>query len=40
MGSRLRQEMMTKNKAWLNLAGGDAVWADEEAEAVGVDWTM
>ena len=32
------KEMMTKNKAWLNLTwSGDAVWAIEEAEAVGVD---
>ncbi|MEG1543672.1 MAG: ABC transporter substrate-binding protein [Tannerellaceae bacterium] len=31
------KEMMTKNKAWLNLTwSGDAVWAMEEAEAVGV----
>ncbi|MDH6356604.1 ABC transporter substrate-binding protein [Parabacteroides sp. PF5-9] len=31
------KEMMTKNKAWLNLTwSGDAVWAIEEAEAVGV----
>ena len=31
------KEMMTKDKAWLNLAwSGDAVWAIEEAEAVGV----
>ena len=29
---------MTKNKAWLNLTwSGDAVWAIDEAEAVGVD---
>ena len=29
---------MTKNKTWLNLTwSGDAVWAIEEAEAVGVD---
>nr|WP_129734281.1 ABC transporter substrate-binding protein [Parabacteroides goldsteinii] len=32
------KEMMTKNKAWLNLTwSGDAVWAMEEAEAVGVE---
>ena len=32
------KEMMTKNKAWLNLTwSGDAVRAIEEAEAVGVD---
>ena len=32
------KEMMTKNKAWLNLTwSGDAVWAREEAEAVGVE---
>lgn len=32
------KEMMTKNKAWMNLTwSGDAVWAIEEAEAVGVD---
>jgi spermidine/putrescine transport system substrate-binding protein len=32
------KEMMTKNKTWLNLTwSGDAVWAIEEAEAVGVD---
>lgn len=32
------KEMMTKDKAWLNLTwSGDAVWAIEEAEAVGVD---
>lgn len=31
------KEMMTKNKAWLNFTwSGDAVWAIEEAEAVGV----
>lgn len=31
------KEMMTKNKAWLNLTwSGDAVWAIEEAEEVGV----
>ena len=31
------KEMMTKDKAWLNLTwSGDAVWAMEEAEAVGV----
>ena len=30
--------MMTKNKTWLNLTwSGDAVWAIDEAEAVGVD---
>lgn len=37
------KEMMTKNKAWLNLTwSGDAVWAIEEAEAVGVslDYTV
>ncbi len=32
------KEMMTKNKAWINMTwSGDAVWAIEEAEAVGVD---
>ncbi len=32
------KEMMTQNKAWINLMwSGDAVWAIEEAEAVGVD---
>ena len=32
------KEMMTKNKAWVNLTwSGDAVWAMEEAAAVGVD---
>lgn len=32
------KEMMTKNKAWLNMTwSGDAIWAIEEAEAVGVD---
>lgn len=32
------KEMMTKNKAWINLTwSGDAVWAIEEAEAVGVE---
>lgn len=32
------KEMMTKNKAWVNLTwSGDAVWAMEEAEAVGVE---
>lgn len=32
------KEMMTKNKTWLNLTwSGDAVWAIEEAAAVGVD---
>lgn len=32
------KEMMTKNKAWLNLTwSGDAVWAMEEADAVGVE---
>lgn len=31
------KEMMTKNKAWLNMTwSGDAVWAINEAEAVGV----
>lgn len=37
------KEMMTKDKAWLNLTwSGDAVWAIEEAEAVGVslDYTV
>lgn len=32
------KEMMTKGKAWMNFTwSGDAVWAIEEAEAVGVD---
>lgn len=32
------KEMMTKGKAWLNFTwSGDAVWAIEEAEAVGVE---
>lgn len=32
------KEMMTKGKAWLNFAwSGDAVWAMEEAESVGVE---
>ena len=32
------KEMMTKNKAWINMTwSGDAMWAIEEAEAVGVD---
>ena len=32
------KEIMTKEKAWLNLSwSGDAVWAIEEANAVGVD---
>lgn len=32
------KEMMTKNKAWLNMTwSGDAVWAIEEAGAVGVE---
>ena len=32
------KEMMTKNKTWVNLTwSGDAVWAIEEAAAVGVD---
>ena len=32
------KEMMTKNKAWLNMTwSGDAIWAIEEANAVGVD---
>ncbi|WP_203558759.1 ABC transporter substrate-binding protein [Bacteroides sp. 51] len=32
------KEMMTKNKAWINMTwSGDAVWAIEEAEAVGVE---
>ena len=32
------KEMMTKNKAWLNLTwSGDAVWAIDEAEKVGVN---
>lgn len=31
------KEMMTKDKAWLNMTwSGDAVWAIEEAKAVGV----
>ncbi len=31
------KEMMTKNKAWINMTwSGDAMWAIEEAEAVGV----
>ena len=31
------KEMMTKGKAWLNMTwSGDAVWAMEEAEAVGI----
>ena len=31
------KEIMTKGKAWINLTwSGDAVWAKEEAEAVGV----
>lgn len=31
------KEMMTKNKAWLNMTwSGDAIWAIEEANAVGV----
>lgn len=30
--------MMTKNKAWLNMTwSGDAIWAIEEAQGVGVD---
>lgn len=29
--------MMTKNKAWINFWSGDAVWAIEEADAVGVE---
>jgi len=34
----LGKEMMTKNKAWLNMTwSGDAIWAIEEANAVGVD---
>ena len=33
-----RKEMMTKGKAWLNFTwSGDAVWAMDEAEAVGVE---
>jgi len=32
------KEMMTKDKAWINFTwSGDAVWAMDEAEAVGVD---
>lgn len=32
------KEMMTKNKAWLNMTwSGDAIWAIEEVNAVGVD---
>lgn len=32
------KEMMTKNKAWLNLTwSGDAVWAQDEAKRVGVN---
>ena len=32
------KEMMTKNYAWLNMTrSGDAIWAIEEADAVGVD---
>lgn len=32
------KEMMTKNKAWLNMTwSGDAIWAIEEAQGVGVD---
>ena len=32
------KEIMTKEKAWINLSwSGDAVWAIEEAEAVGVE---
>ena len=32
------KEMMTKNKAWLNMTwSGDAIWAIEEANAGGVD---
>jgi len=32
------KEMMTKDKAWINFTwSGDAVWAMEEAEAVGVE---
>ena len=32
------KEMMTKGKAWINFTwSGDAVWAIEEAEAVGVE---
>ncbi len=32
------KEMMTKNKAWINMTwSGDAIWAIEEAQEVGVD---
>lgn len=32
------KEMMTKNKAWVNMTwSGDAIWAIQEAQAVGVD---
>ena len=32
------KEMMTQNKTWLNMTwSGDAIWAIEEAEAVGVE---
>jgi len=32
------KEMMTKNKAWINMTwSGDAVWAIEEAKSVGVE---
>ena len=32
------KEMMTKNKAWINMTwSGDAMWAIEEAEEVGVE---
>ena len=32
------KEMMTKNKAWMNMTwSGDAMWAIEEAEEVGVE---
>ena len=32
------KEMMTKNKAWLNMTwSGDAIWAIEDTNAVGVD---
>ena len=32
------KEMMTKGKAWINMTwSGDAIWAIEEANAVGVD---
>ena len=32
------KEMMTKNKAWINMTwSGDAMWAIDEASAVGVD---